>query len=246
MIKRIKRIVNELIQSQRKQVVVQNQLLNGQNQLWASQKLNALLGVSHFIPFTGWSMTPQAIVHCLNIINMQETKHIIEFGSGATTVYIAQLLKLQKEPAVFYSIESDLNWKTKLEGQLTNLGLHDYVKIIHCPLKEIVSDLSYKDQKTWYDVEILEAEIGKLIFDFVIVDGPFGGSTPYARYSAYPFLKKNSHKETVWFLDDTNRTSELEIIKTWQAQSNLRLSSHHRYGLLFNESKFDAHPYAFQ
>ncbi|WP_128763287.1 class I SAM-dependent methyltransferase [Leeuwenhoekiella aestuarii] len=239
MFKKIKRIVNELRANQKK-------MLYAQEQLYASNKLLHLLPRPYFIPETGWSMTPRAIVHCLNLIHIRKAKTIIEFGSGATTLYIAQTLKNLGDDFIFYSVESDLTWKNAMEAQLDALGLSDSVTILYCPLKDVSKEWAYKEQHLWYDTAILKSEIGDTLFDFVLVDGPFGGSTPYARYSAYPFLTDNSHNGTIWFLDDTSRPMEREIIQTWKTESNLNLSLYKRYGILASESKFDASPYAFE
>ncbi len=246
MFKKIKRIINELRANQKKTLAAQEKIQYAQEQLYASNKLSAILPKAHFIPETGWSMTPKALLHCLNIIQIQKTSTIIEFGSGASTIYIAQILKNQGTVTTFYSVESNLDWKVSLEKQLEVLGLDTYVTLVHCPLVSVSKELSYKEQQTWYDTKVLKDQIGTAIFDFVLVDGPFGGSTPYARYSAYPFLKDHSHADTVWFLDDTGRSMEREIIETWQAESNLNVSLHKRYGVLASASKFDASPYAFQ
>ena len=246
MFKKIKRIVNELRANQRKTLAAQEKIRYAQEQVYASNKLSAILPKSHFIPETGWSMTPKALLHCLNIIQIQKATTIIEFGSGASTIYIAQILKNQGVDATFYSVESDLDWKAAIEKQLEVLGLDTYVSLVHCPIVRVSKELLYKEQQTWYDTKVLSNEIGAAIFDFVLVDGPFGGSSPYARYSAYPFLKDHSHTDPVWFLDDTGRPMEREIIQTWQAKSNLNVSLYKRYGVMASASKFDASPYAFQ
>lgn len=218
-----------------------------QNQLWATQKLESLFKESHFIPQTGWSMTPQATLHALNIISLNKSTSIIEFGSGATTLYIAKLLQIENSKAHFFSIESNMEWKEKMEKQLDDYGLGDYVQIIYAPLEKANQDYTFKNQETWYSTQILEEALGDIsTFDFVIVDGPFGGSTSYARYSAFPFLKDRTTQETIWLLDDTNRSEEFEILNEWQRQSCLNWRSFKRYALLASSSRFDSTPYRMQ
>lgn len=218
-----------------------------QDQLWATQKLQSLFNEAHFIPQTGWSMTPQAILHILNIISLNKSKSIIEFGSGATTVYIAKLLQIEHSEAQFISIESSMEWKEKMEKQLADNGLEDYVQIIYAPLEKVDQKNAFKNQETWYATEILEEAISDISnFDLVIVDGPFGGSTPYARYSAFPFLQEKTTQETVWMLDDTGRAEEVEILNEWQTLSGLSRHSSKRYALLASPSTFDTAPYRFQ
>ena len=237
MLKRIKNIINENRANQK-------QLFYGQNQLYATIKLQELLGEDHFIPFTGWSMSPMAILHCLNIISLKKPENIIEFGSGATTVYIAKLLKILDYKINFISVESDLNWKDKIEKQLQALDLSEYVKIVYAPLSEVSRDLTYKEQKTWYDVHHLNSVIKEVSFDFVIIDGPFGGSTPYARYSAVPFLKNNTSQNTIWVLDDTRRPQEKEIASVWKSELALNISNFDRYSILYSNQEFDYSPYS--
>ncbi|MAZ25730.1 MAG: hypothetical protein CL868_01460 [Cytophagaceae bacterium] len=217
---------------------------SGQNQLWATQKLQSFFSEGHFIPQTSWSLSPQAIVHCLNIISINKPKSIIEFGSGATTLYIAKLLQLRKHKISFISVESDPQWKMEIERQLQLYNLQDYVTLILAPIIECATDLRYKDQETWYDVQILNPVIKPLEhFDLIIVDGPFGGSTPFARYSAFPFLEKQSSIDSIWILDDTEREQEKEIIREWQRQSGLHKIDYKRYTVMKNNKQFDLAPY---
>ena len=236
MIKKIKAIINEIRDNQR-------QLIYGQNQLWASQKLDKLLPSENFLPQTTWSISPSAVLHALNILELKKRKSIIEFGSGITTIYIAQYLKLRNENSVFLSVESDLDWKIAIEKDLEKFGLSQYVKIVHCPIVEVANELAYKNQSHWYNTEVLKSAIDGLLFDFVLVDGPYGGATPYARYSAYPFLEPYTKKDIVWMLDDSRRLHESEIIRKWKDLSGLKLSGFSRYSILENFESYDMTPY---
>lgn len=237
MIKKIKRVINELRKKQ-------TQLVYGQNQLWATQKLQSLFPESNYIPQTGWSMTPQAIMHCLNIITIKSSKSIIEFGSGVTTFYIAKLLQIQNKPIKFYSIESDEVWFNQIQEELKKIGLSEYVELVYSPLTHITSELKFKNQEKWYNTDLITKVIEKEThFDFVLVDGPFGGSTPYARYTAMPYLRDKTNKETTWLLDDTNRDMEKQIINEWERELNLSLKKFDRYAILEKSTGFDTTPY---
>ena len=59
MFKKIKRIVNELRANQRKTLAAQEKIQYAQEQLYASNKLSAILPKAHFVPETGWAMTPK-------------------------------------------------------------------------------------------------------------------------------------------------------------------------------------------
>tara|TARA_R110002020_G_scaffold293535_4_gene509066 strand:- start:20491 stop:21213 length:723 start_codon:yes stop_codon:yes gene_type:complete len=216
----------------------------GQNQMWATKKLQSLFSGEHFIPQTSWSMSPQGIVHCLNIISINKPKAIIEFGSGSTTLYIAKLLQLEKHKISFFSIESDLEWKSEIERQIQFYNLKDYVTIILAPIIESPEKINYRDQKKWYDTSVIETLIKKVNhFDLIIVDGPFGSSTPFARYSAFPFLQNQTSAESIWLLDDTERDQEREIIREWQRKSGQHIIDYNRYTILKSNKKFDLAPY---
>lgn len=217
-----------------------------QEQLWASQKLNALFSQGHFIPQTTWSMNPMAMLHALNISSGMQAQSIVEFGSGATTLYLAQQLKLENRKTPFISIESNKEWKILIEKQLAIYDLQDYVQLVLAPVVPITKDYAYENQETWYDQNIVNQAVKAVNqIDLIIVDGPFGGSTPYARYSAYPVLKDKTHSKSVWLLDDTNRSEEAEISKAWQKESGLEVKNFKRYSILQHRSVFDLTPYRF-
>ncbi|MAP79621.1 MAG: hypothetical protein CL526_00905 [Aequorivita sp.] len=213
---------------------------NGQQQIWASQKLQTLFKNEVFIPQTSWSLEPETILHILNIISIKKPKNIIEFGGGVTTLYIAKLLKLQNYKTNFISVESDVDWMLTLKNQLCDNDLISFVSQIHAPIETIDSKYSYKNQQTWYSTAAIEEGIKDIShFDLVIVDGPFGGSTPYARFSAMPFLTDYTSIKTTWLLDDTNREYEKEIIREWTEFSKLSCRIFKRYSVLEKNSEFD-------
>lgn len=237
MIKRLKNIVRRNFHNQK-----QNYQAIASAHAFA--KLNTLFNEDQFIPYTSWAMSPRTILHILNIVEIKRPQAIIEFGSGVTTIYLAKILKSSEITCKFYSVESDNEWKLTIEKKLKQLGLEDQVKIILAPLTKVKDELSFQDQKSWYDDESIRSQIQtNSKFEMVIVDGPYGGSSPFARFSAFPFLKDQSSENTVWFLDDTNRKEEKIIINEWQEQSNLNLRNFSRYSTLSKGSIFNYEPF---
>src|SRR5690554_4806588 len=59
-------------------------------------QLSRLFPESNFIPFTTWTISPSVILHILNDIVINNRSNIIEFGSGASTLYIAKLIQTLK------------------------------------------------------------------------------------------------------------------------------------------------------
>ncbi|PYE82143.1 hypothetical protein DFQ11_102724 [Winogradskyella epiphytica] len=76
--------------------------------------ISRLFPEPNFIPFTDWSISPSVILHILNDIVINKRQHIIEFGSGASTLYIAQLIRTLNLPAQLYSVESSEEWLSKM------------------------------------------------------------------------------------------------------------------------------------
>lgn len=207
-------------------------------------QLSQLFQEDTFIPFSAWAISPSTILHVLNDISINKRKAVIEFGAGASTFYIAKLIKTLQLPIVFYSVEADENWANELNRQLDLMKLSAFVNVIHCPQTKVPSSISYKEQQTWYDTDVL-MEVLKEIpeFDLVLVDGPVGASTPFARYSAIPFLKDKISTNFSVFLDDVNRPREAEIVNEWQKILDCKFTRKERYVTFTNAKSFDVTPF---
>lgn len=211
--------------------------------IYSTQKLDQLFNGEHFIPFTKWSMSPKAILHIINILEIEKPLNIIEFGSGATTIYIAQYFKLNDLDLKLTSVESNEGWIEIMQEKLNSLGLLKYVKFILAPIKEVGDDIKFKNQRSWYDSDILKEQLTtESYFDLIIVDGPPGVSSTYARYSAFPFLKNSTDENSIWLLDDTNRFAEKEIIEQWRELSDFKITHYDSYSIIMNKSRFDSEP----
>tara|TARA_R100000935_G_scaffold50402_1_gene76257 strand:+ start:3580 stop:4329 length:750 start_codon:yes stop_codon:yes gene_type:complete len=245
MIKRLKNKIKRLIDL-RVNLIKDQQRLNEQTTFCYSQ-ISQLFKEDSFIPFSAWAISPCTILHILNDISINKRRNIIEFGSGASTFFIAKLLKVMEINATFFSVESDKKWAYEMERQLKIYKLEDYVKIIYAPLKEVQDDILFRDQKTWYDSKVLERELLKIKkIDLVLVDGPFGGSTPYARYSAIPFLELKLASNYSIYLDDINRIHENVIIQEWKNKLNCEVKYIDRYAKISNSQDFDVTPFQLQ
>lgn len=207
-------------------------------------QISQLFNESSFIPFSSWAISPNAILHILNDITMNKRKAVIEFGAGASTFYIAKLIDKQELGTLFYSVESDQVWAEELARQLKILKLDHIVKIIYAPIKAVPTEISFGEQSTWYDIDILNSKIDNSVqFDVVVVDGPVGKNTPYSRFSAIPFLKDKMKTDFSVFLDDINRSDEMKITEEWQRILNCRSVFYERYVNLTSTDNFDTLPF---
>jgi|SRR5690606_36395938 len=243
MINKIKDRVNKYVDGKLKKLLHKQRKIN-QIQFNDTQLKQLFADTSFYLPLTTWSMSPSTIVHVLNDIVVNDRKNIIEFGSGASTFYIAKLLKSNKIKASFYSVESNVEWADKITKQLKLLGLTDYVTIIYAPIQSIDKSLALGEQKLWYDVAVLDTYFKtENTIDLVLVDGPFGGLTPHARYSAVPYLNGKLANTYSVFLDDINREDEGVILKEWkdilQCSNKKRFE---RYAVLSSQTNFFSKP----
>ncbi|WP_283642212.1 class I SAM-dependent methyltransferase [Croceibacter atlanticus] len=214
-----------------------------QQLIYDSHKLKNLFPNGFFYPETDWSLSSSFIVDALNTILIKDSKFIVEFGSGISTFYIAKLLQVYNLKTKFISIESNLDWANKQRNWLKCQNLDNFVTIIDAPLTNVSSVNSYKSQRTWYSEKILYDILTNLPpIDLVLVDGPFGESSPYSRYSAVPFLKDFLAEDFTIFLDDTIRKQEYEISQVWSDQILIKPLYNERYCKFSKSNFFESNP----
>src|SRR5690606_13337464 len=135
MINRFKKRIKNFADSRIK--LVKDQQRANQQVNFDFSQITQLFKEDTFIPLSAWAISPSTILHFLNDIIINKRKNIIEFGLGASTFYIAKLLKVLKLEAVFFSVESDEKWVKELRRQLQVYQLDHYVNIIHAPLVKV-------------------------------------------------------------------------------------------------------------
>jgi hypothetical protein len=243
MINKIKDRINIYLDDKFKRLFKKQKAIS-QIQFNQSQLKQLFTDTSFYLPLTTWSISPSTVMHVLNDIIINDRKCIVEFGSGASTFYIAKLLKSNKIQASFFSVESNLDWADKIKKQLDLLGLTNYVTIINASIQPVDISLALGEQKLWYDVNVLNEHLKTIIdFDLVLVDGPFGDLTPNSRYSAVPFLKDKLATNYSVFLDDVDREEEQAILEEWVKLLQCNEQKVERYAVLSSEAKFDSKPF---
>ena len=243
MINKIKDRINYYVDGKLKKLF-QKQRDISQIQFNHTQLNQLFTDTSFFIPLSSWAVSPSTITHVLNDIVVNNRKSIIEFGAGASTLYIAKLLKSNQIKASFYSVESNEDWADKLTKQLELLDLTAYACVIHAPIQPVHEQFALGEQKMWYDVNVLNEAFKTIeIFDLVFVDGPFGGLTPNARYSAIPYLQNKLARNCTVFLDDIDRPDEQRILHLWKSNLNCQAQIIERYAVLSSSEQFYSKPF---
>ena len=187
------------------------------NDAVALQILSALS--TTYQPWTPSALTPSALVKILNEIVLNRRTCIVECGGGISTIYIAKVLKQQRNGHL-YTIEDDLDWIEILKSLLEEEALSEYVTIIPAPL--VTCELALENN-LWYDLSLFRSYLSPGTIDLLIVDGPPAYDKPrrLSRYPALPALRDFFAPNLTVILDDINRSGEAEILVKWANEFGL-------------------------
>lgn len=202
-------------------VIVQNRLYAQLESLsWLQQRLKIK---GQLPPLRGWATSPDVLLRLHAHIMATRPQVIVEFGSGASTLVIADALR-QNGTGKLISIEHSDHYGAQTLGTLQAERLEGWVDLRIGDLEPWVSEhLNPEDAEKpsyWYPKESL-ADIENL--DLLWVDGPPGATCQFSRYPALPALanKLSTHAE-IW-MDDTIRQEEKDICERWSKDYGFEL-----------------------
>lgn len=153
----------------------------------------------------GWSASIDYLMKISEYM-AQRPRHVVECGSGLTTVLLALLARPGQQ---IVALEHDRYWYIVCKAWLLILGLDGRVSLHHADLKDSKSyDYSYR----WY--EIAPGMIPREI-DFVICDGP-PAEVQGSRYGLLPTLGDRLSDDAVILLDDVQRKEEVHVLRQWE------------------------------
>ncbi|WP_100615116.1 class I SAM-dependent methyltransferase [Confluentibacter citreus] len=181
--------------------------------------LQSLLIGYPYLPLNGGALRPVCIAYILNEIIINQREHILEFGSGISTIIMARLLKKNKLNTKIITIEHNEAWAKILKKYLEDEDLLQFVSVIVVDLKEIMTS---KGHVSWYDYDRLSTAIKDMKFDLIIIDGP-PANNPKLKYSRLPALEKlegNFRNDYCLILDDVNREGEQEMVRFYRRKNN--------------------------
>lgn len=211
MIKRIKNLISEIRESQKKS---QNLLREIQ---WAHIYHDSIRGKAFLseLPLNiGRWAGNYAFFYLLNrILSEVKPQRILEFGLGESSKVISVYLDNYLYNSKHLVIEQDESWLKAIQDKFS---FSERSKLEHCSIKteniQGFESTIYKDLPTI----ITQPE-----FDLYVVDGPHG-SARYSRFDLFDILMRtNIAHEFVVIFDDINRIGEKEtfyhIVKQLQA-----------------------------
>ena len=179
---------------------------------WLQRCLNSTTQLPHL---RSWASSPDVLLRLHNHIVKHKPDVIVEFGSGASTLVIADALS-QNGIGKLFSIDHSEHYGAQTISELNRNGLQTWVDLrvgalepwneAHLNPKES-SNLSL-----WYPKSILQ-DIENV--DLIWVDGPPGNICPYSRYPALPSLSTQLSENIEVWMDDTIRQVEKDICEDW-------------------------------
>jgi hypothetical protein len=199
-------------------IIVQNRLYAQLQSLTWLQRRMKIPG--QLPPLRGWAASPDVLLRLHAHIRTTRPQVIVEFGSGASTLVIADALK-QNKSGKLYSIEHSEQYGAETLANLKAEKLTNWVDL-RCADLEPWEGAHLNDDpekpSLWYAQALLN-DIEQI--DLIWVDGPPAVTCKYSRFPALPALadRLNSNAE-VW-LDDTIRQEEKDICERWSQDHGL-------------------------
>lgn len=178
---------------------------------WLTQRLKIQ---GRLPPLRGWPLSPDVLLELHEWIMATRPRLIVEFGSGSSTLVIADALS-QVGAGRLVSIEHSSHYGRQTQANLEREGLGEWVDLRIGELEPWQGEhLNTREDQTvnWYPVALLE-DLQDI--DFVLIDGPPARTCEFARFPALPAIAdKLSANATVW-LDDAARDEERRICERW-------------------------------
>jgi hypothetical protein len=202
-------------------LIVQNRLYAQLESLTWLQRRLAIKG--QLPPLRGWAASPDVLLRLHTHIMSTRPKVVVEFGSGASTLVIADALR-QIGTGKLISIEHNDYYGMQTQGILEAEQLQVWVELRIGDLEpwkgEHLNPEDAEKRSRWYPLSLLE---GIENVDLLWVDGPPAATCPFSRYPAVPALADKLSSQVEIWMDDTTRQEEKDICESWSEKHCLEL-----------------------
>jgi hypothetical protein len=167
------------------------------------------------LPATGWRLPDDACALLARLVEEHRPALVVECGSGRSTAVLAEAM-YEFTRGKLVSLEHEFAFAEQTRALLTGMNLAWLADVRYAPLEPhgkpgLLTDQWYA-RKFWEDLQ----GIGMLV-----VDGPPGGTSRYARHPALPLLRDRLLPSCVVVLDDLNRDPEKAIVRDWEIEMTL-------------------------
>ncbi|WP_334065363.1 class I SAM-dependent methyltransferase [Alteromonas genovensis] len=185
---------------------------------WLEKKL---LLKNQLPPLRGWATSPDVLLKLHSYIIEIKPKCIVEFGSGASTLVIADALR-QNGSGKLYSFDDSDEFGKKTQSYLNKEELNSFVNLTIASLVSWSGShlTTERDTPYWYDATVLD---NLDYVDLVWVDGPPGKSCKFSRFPAVPAVIGKLHSSSQIWMDDTIREEETQICEEWSKLTQMSL-----------------------
>jgi hypothetical protein len=200
----------------------------------SSRRLEAFVSIQSYLQpvclmpsMHGWPISPELAQHLIRMIENNSYNLIIEFGSGVSTLIIAEALRRSsgwRESAVpvpQVAFEHLDLYHQKTMAMLKHAQAENAARVVLSPLVDEIfkcrRNLSYR----YYECQALLNEVAASCGEsakkiLVFVDGPPGATGKHARYPALPLVLPCFPAAAIdVLLDDYQRDDEQEIVAMW-------------------------------
>jgi predicted O-methyltransferase YrrM len=172
-----------------------------------------------YLPWGSGSMRPAGLVAVCNDVVLNDRRHIVELGSGVSTVMVARLLAQLAGAARrrLVAVEHDGRWRRWVVGQLDAEGIGADVVVVEAPLRPLDDDGGL----AWYDEAAVDAAVDAI--DLLVIDGPpaHEPGRGLARHRALAVLHERLVPGATIVLDDIERPGEQEVLRRWEDELGL-------------------------
>jgi Methyltransferase domain len=184
-----------------------------------------------FLPWTGYSISPAAILKILTLAEFHRPSVILELGAGLSTVFLARFARYRGFAGTrIVSVDNDEAWLALVTEYLEREDLQGHVDLVHArriswqPSETAATapdrawDFELPDK--WYDPSAIRDALRGDKVDMMLVDGPKGRGT-ITRYPALAELIGELGDGCTVVLDDAQRAPEQEIVARWEELSGM-------------------------
>jgi predicted O-methyltransferase YrrM len=196
----------------------------------STKQLESYMAIQHYMStgkrlpaFHGWPISPDFGFLLIDLIEEHQYDLVIEFGSGTSTLLIAQALanvrQRRGKPNHQVAFEHLDTYHAQTQALLDAAGVAPAVQLVHAPL----TDYTAPNGKSfrYYDCQAILGQLGQIYAQtepkiLVVVDGPPAATGPLARYPALHHVWPIFDGAKFDFLmDDYNRKDEKDIVRFW-------------------------------
>lgn len=163
-----------------------------------------------------WSLGPGTISYLQNEIRRRRPSLIFEFGSGISTVCLAQFMADLHGPDAglrVVSVDQSAQFAQQTRALLERSGLSSLASVVHAPLEE--QQISGVTTTCYALPEALDEVIGSRQADLIVIDGP--AAEEGARFGTIPLVHRYASPNARFVMDDAMRDGELAIAIDWRS-----------------------------